>query len=400
MQVAAVRERTSFAEPLVVEPVEKEARPRLCVGRLVDDARRRGRADHHRGSPAREATGADVRARAVAERGPDACNRLVGERRELGRLQSERSERLLVPRELVRVEEAGPARGRHARARLAGEPQKEVVAEREVAGGSNAFAGEAIDLRGPVRRVEEAPGATVVVLGVQLRRRACAVLPRQHGRERPIALIHRNERMPEARDRERVALADLREHGTARIDEAVGVELVVGELRVAGLGLSVLVVRDRADRRRANIERDDPRQAATSSGSSGISTRNVVPSPGIDVTSIVPPCASAIAREMTRPRPVPGIACSVAVDERKKRWNRRLCSPSGMPMPVSAISTTARPPSTNARDHASSRGRELERVRDEVADELREPLLVAGHRRHRVDLGDERDLARAGERSG
>jgi hypothetical protein len=40
----------------------------------------------------------------------------------------------------------------------------------------------------------------------------------------------------------------LREHRAARIDEVIGIEVFVGEVRVAGLRLPGIVVRDRADR--------------------------------------------------------------------------------------------------------------------------------------------------------
>jgi len=60
-----------------------------------------------------------------------------------------------------------------------------------------------------------------------------------------------------------------------------------------------------------------------------------VPAPASERTEMRPPCASAIAFEITRPSPVPGIACSVAVEERKNRWNRRSWSADWMPMPVS-----------------------------------------------------------------
>src|SRR4029079_16537052 len=125
--------------------------------------------------------------------------------------------------------------------------------------------------------------------------------------------------------------------------------IVIGDVRVAGLGDAVGVVGDRPHRRRADIERDVAHQAAASSTAYGSSTRNDAPAPGADRTEMLPPCASAIAREITRPRPVPGIACSVAVDERKKRWKTRACSDSGMPMPVSVTSITTLAPSTRVR---------------------------------------------------
>ena len=54
-----------------------------------------------------------------------------------------------------------------------------------------------------------------------------------------------------------------------------------------------------------------------------------------DSTPIRPPCAATIPATIDRPRPVPWIARSWAVEERKNFWNRPACSSSGMPMPVS-----------------------------------------------------------------
>src|SRR5438094_10279677 len=67
--------------------------------------------------------------------------------------------------------------------------------------------------------------------------------------------------------------------------------------------------------RRADVQCNDPRhsQAAASTGSYGSRTVKQVPVPVSERTVIVPPCASTIAFEMTRPSPVPGIACWVAV---------------------------------------------------------------------------------------
>jgi hypothetical protein len=55
--------------------------------------------------------------------------------------------------------------------------------------------------------------------------------------------------VPEARDRQRVAFADLRKHRPAGVDEVIGVEVGVREVGVAGLCRPGLVVRDRPDRR-------------------------------------------------------------------------------------------------------------------------------------------------------
>src|SRR5207237_4101831 len=111
-------------------------------------------------------------------------------------------------------------------------------------------------------------------------------------------------------DREGVSLADLREHRPARGDERVRVALDDRDVGVTWLGDACFVVSDRAHRGRAHVERHDP-QAATSSGSSGNSTRKHVPEPTTERTETRPPWASAIAFEITMPRPVPGVACSV-----------------------------------------------------------------------------------------
>ena len=84
--------------------------------------------------------------------------------------------------------------------------------------------------------MEEAARAPVVGLRVERRRLAAGeVTPRQHRGQRPVLLVDRDERVPEAGDREGIPVADLREHGAARVDKAIGVEVVVGEVRRARL---------------------------------------------------------------------------------------------------------------------------------------------------------------------
>ena len=83
-----------------------------------------------------------------------------------------------------------------------------------------------------------------------------------------------------------------------------------------------------------------------------------VPSPSRLVSVIVPPCCSTSAREIARPRPVPGIAWRVAVDARKKRektWPSR---------PQFAGASTPRP--SPARQQVSL----------DAHDELRPPFAV------------------------
>jgi hypothetical protein len=82
--------------------------------------------------------------------------------------------------------------------------------------------------------VQEAAGAAVVGRGIERRRVARDVAPRQHRRQRPVVLVERQQRVPEAGERERVALADLGEHRPARTDELVGV-VCRPDVRVAGL---------------------------------------------------------------------------------------------------------------------------------------------------------------------
>jgi hypothetical protein len=79
-------------------------------------------------------------------------------------------------------------------------------------------------------------------------------------------LVERDERVPERRDRNEVALPDLPEHRAARTDEPVGVEIVVGGVSVTRLGHALVVVRNRADRGRADVERDQPHARETRPG--------------------------------------------------------------------------------------------------------------------------------------
>jgi hypothetical protein len=97
--------------------------------------------------------------------------------------------------------------------------------------------------------MEEAAGPAVIGHRIEKRQLAGAIAPGQHRRQRPVALVDGDQRVPEARDRKCVTLADLREHRPASVDEVIGIEVGVCEVRVAGLCRSGLVVRDRADRR-------------------------------------------------------------------------------------------------------------------------------------------------------
>ena len=130
------------------------------------------------------------------------------------------------------------------------------------------------------------------------------------------------------------------------------------------------------------------RRRCPASAGAGIGSRirNVVPTPGVDSKSALPWCASAIDRTMCRPSPVPWMACSVARVERKNRWNSRLCSSSGMPIPVSLTRSCATSgPGGDVDVHAATLGGELHGVADQVEHETFEVGGVAlEHHRHSV----------------
>src|SRR6476620_3086298 len=73
----------------------------------------------------------------------------------------------------------------------------------------------------------------------------------------------------------------------------------------------------------------------------GSQTRNVVPLPCADSSSIRPPCFSTTARAIERPRPLPGIAFFWAAEDRKNRLKIWPLSAAGIPIPVSRTSITA-----------------------------------------------------------
>ena len=78
-------------------------------------------------------------------------------------------------------------------------------------------------------------------------------------------------------------------------------------------------------------------------GAAGSVTAKVVPSPGVEATSIVPPCRSTSDLTIERPRPVPGVPVEPAPREKRSKT----CSSSAgvMPRPVSEISIRTPAPS-------------------------------------------------------
>ena len=86
---------------------------------------------------------------------------------------------------------------------------------------------------------------------------------------------------------------------------------------------------------------------------SGSLTVKVVPSRWPDRTSIRPPWAATIAETIDRPSPVPWIARSWAVEERKNRSEQAALLLRGMPMPVS-VTVSRASPSSVSRDAARS----------------------------------------------
>ena len=116
-----------------------------------------------------------------------------------------------------------------------------------------------------------------------------------------------------------------------------------------------------------------------SDSDSGSSTRTVVPTSTALSSSIRPPCRSTIVLAIARPRPVPGIAFSEARELRKKRSNSCVLLVLGeAERRCRSTSITATPSTAVSRDLDASAGRrELERVRDEVVEHLREPRGIA-----------------------
>ena len=95
----------------------------------------------------------------------------------------------------------------------------------------------------------------------------------------------------------------------------------------------------------------------------------VEPSPGVDATSSVPPCASTIARLSAKPSPDPGASGPRRTPSSKIRAR----SSRGMPGPASATAiSTLSPDARELNRHEVGRARMCEGVRDEVVERLAE----------------------------
>ena len=95
----------------------------------------------------------------------------------------------------------------------------------------------------------------------------------------------------------------------------------------------------------SSIEADRVRAATARHRPAGSVTVNVEP---LQVPRARPRCRRrgpcTMESTMVSPSPEPWMACSCAVEERKKRVNRSCCSSSGIPRPLSLTTSVARPP--------------------------------------------------------
>ena len=106
-------------------------------------------------------------------------------------------------------------------------------------------------------------------------------------------------------------------------------------------------------------------------------------------TNALPPCRSAVARTIARPRPEPERSCS----PRQKRSNARSRSAGSRPGPSSQTETSARSPDCRTRDRDRPFRRAVEaRVLHQVRDRPLERRPVATHA-HRLGSDDDSRVA-------
>ena len=135
-------------------------------------------------------------------------------------------------------------------------------------------------------------------------------------------------------------------------------------------------------------------------GPTSARSRNVEPSPGTPVLSIVmsPPISSASRRLIARPRPVPPKRRLVETSAWLNDWNRRPTRSGGMPRPVSLTAAEIAIGPSRVADRVGLDGQrdlprvgELDRVAQQVQQDLAEPRDVADDdaRRARPDVADQ-----------
>ena len=116
---------------------------------------------------------------------------------------------------------------------------------------------------------------------------------------------------------------------------------------------------------------------------------NVVPPPGSLATSSVPPSSSVSLRESGRPSPVPFACWGPGTWTNSSKIRAR--SRAAIPMPVSITRRQSRGRRALGVDGHGALGGELDRVADQVAQDLDELALV-GAQRGQVGLGDQVQL--------
>ena len=124
----------------------------------------------------------------------------------------------------------------------------------------------------------------------------------------------------------------------------------------------------------------------------------MLPVPTVLVTLMSPPITPASSRLMVRPRPVPVCGCDTPSAPRSKGAKMRSRSPAWMPGPVSIdLEFRDRAAVMHHELHAAGL-RELDRVGQQVDQDLPQPLLVGidHDRQHRRPLEDEVDALGGG----
>ena len=153
----------------------------------------------------------------------------------------------------------------------------------------------------------------------------------------------------------------------------------------------------------ARTGRGPPRSAVRGArmNSVGIVTEKVDPSPRTLVTPRRRRARSASLRLSDRPRPVPRSRFWIGASTCTKSWKIAPRCSAAMPMPVSVTAKVTRPSPVQLRGDADFAAlRELQRVGDEVAENLRQLLVVRVDRRHAGRLFEDQRHRRSRGRIG